>query len=221
VTCDDRQRDIQVSSKSTWRWRSALGTSAIIVENPSTDSINSLSACWLVLLFTHAPRRCPTVWAVAQRKKITSNTRRSICCNDGSSATVVERRQYAERRAVSVGRSTGTERVDNLSRQERSEIMGRVRSKNSRPELVVRRLVFSLGYRYRLHDRRLPGCPDSVFREEVKSFLCTDVSGIAILIAPWRACRNRGSTSGNPNSKLTSRGIEKTIVLLRARDGKS
>jgi DNA mismatch endonuclease (patch repair protein) len=53
--------------------------------------------------------------------------------------------------------------VDNLSQAERSEIMGRVPSKNSRPELFVRRLVFSMGYRYRLHDRRLPGCPDLVF----------------------------------------------------------
>src|SRR5438876_997931 len=35
--------------------------------------------------------------------------------------------------------------------------MARVRSKNSRPELAVRKLVFGLGYRYRLHARGLPG----------------------------------------------------------------
>jgi DNA mismatch endonuclease, patch repair protein len=53
--------------------------------------------------------------------------------------------------------------VDSLSPKERSEIMARVRAKNTRPELRVRELVFALGYRYRLHDRKLPGCPDLVF----------------------------------------------------------
>jgi DNA mismatch endonuclease (patch repair protein) len=53
--------------------------------------------------------------------------------------------------------------VDSLTPAERSEIMARVRSKNSRPELIVRKLVFALGYRYRLHARDLPGCPDLVF----------------------------------------------------------
>jgi len=46
--------------------------------------------------------------------------------------------------------------------------MARVRSKNSRPELAVRKLVFGLGYRYRLHARELPGCPDLVFRPRRK-----------------------------------------------------
>lgn len=54
--------------------------------------------------------------------------------------------------------------MDNISPGERSEIMARVRSKNMRPELAVRKLVFGLGYRYRLHVRSLPGCPDLVFR---------------------------------------------------------
>jgi DNA mismatch endonuclease (patch repair protein) len=58
--------------------------------------------------------------------------------------------------------------VDSISKQERSEIMARVRSKNMRPELLVRKLVFALGYRYRLHARDLPGCPDLVFRPSKK-----------------------------------------------------
>lgn len=52
---------------------------------------------------------------------------------------------------------------DSLSPEERSERMSRVRHKNTKPELVVRRLVWSLGYRYRLHSRKLPGNPDLVF----------------------------------------------------------
>jgi DNA mismatch endonuclease (patch repair protein) len=55
--------------------------------------------------------------------------------------------------------------VDNLSKSERSEIMARVRSTNTRPEMHVRKLIFGLGYRYRLHVKDLPGRPDIVFRK--------------------------------------------------------
>jgi DNA mismatch endonuclease, patch repair protein len=40
--------------------------------------------------------------------------------------------------------------------------MAAIRSKNTAPELIVRRLVHRLGYRFRLHVRRLPGTPDIV-----------------------------------------------------------
>lgn len=42
--------------------------------------------------------------------------------------------------------------------------MAAVRNKDTKPELVVRRLCWGLGYRYRLHDKRLAGKPDLVFR---------------------------------------------------------
>lgn len=45
----------------------------------------------------------------------------------------------------------------------RSQQMALVRSKDSKPELVVRKAVHSLGCRYRLHRRDLPGTPDLVF----------------------------------------------------------
>lgn len=51
---------------------------------------------------------------------------------------------------------------DTFSPAKRSAIMRAVRSKDTAPELVVRRLIHSLGYRYRLHVRSLPGCPDVV-----------------------------------------------------------
>lgn len=46
--------------------------------------------------------------------------------------------------------------------------MARVKSKNTKPELAVRRTVYHLGYRYRLHPRDLPGSPDVVFRARKK-----------------------------------------------------
>ncbi len=46
---------------------------------------------------------------------------------------------------------------------ERSEIMRRVRSEDTTPELIVRKLTHSLGFRYRLYKKDLPGKPDLVF----------------------------------------------------------
>lgn len=53
--------------------------------------------------------------------------------------------------------------MDILTPAERSERMARVRAKDTKPELFVRRLVHGMGYRYRLHRRDLPGTPDLAF----------------------------------------------------------
>jgi DNA mismatch endonuclease (patch repair protein) len=58
--------------------------------------------------------------------------------------------------------------MDRLSPAERSRQMSLVRSKNTKPELLVRKLLFSLGYRYRLHGATLPGRPDLVFAKRRK-----------------------------------------------------
>lgn len=49
--------------------------------------------------------------------------------------------------------------------------MGRVRAKDTKPEMVVRRLVHGMGYRYRLHSPKLPGRPDLVFTSRRKVIL--------------------------------------------------
>lgn len=46
----------------------------------------------------------------------------------------------------------------------RSEIMSRVRGKDTKPELIIRRGLHARGLRYRLHDKKLPGRPDIVLR---------------------------------------------------------
>lgn len=58
--------------------------------------------------------------------------------------------------------------TDTLSPAARSERMARVRGKDTKPELIVRRLVHRLGYRYRLHSPDLPGKPDLTFRRKRK-----------------------------------------------------
>lgn len=52
---------------------------------------------------------------------------------------------------------------DKLTPAQRSALMSRIRSKDTKPEMIVRRLLHRMGYRYVLHDKRLPGTPDLVF----------------------------------------------------------
>lgn len=55
--------------------------------------------------------------------------------------------------------------ADVHNKETRSYNMSRIRSKNTRPELLIRSALFSNGYRYRLHDKRLPGKPDIVLKK--------------------------------------------------------
>lgn len=52
--------------------------------------------------------------------------------------------------------------ADNLSKDQRQKNMSHIRSTNSKSEEIVRKYLFSRGYRYRKNDRRLPGKPDIV-----------------------------------------------------------
>jgi DNA mismatch endonuclease (patch repair protein) len=52
-----------------------------------------------------------------------------------------------------------------------SEQMRRIRSADTKPELVVRRIAHAMGYRFRLHRRDLPGTPDLVFPSSKKAVL--------------------------------------------------
>lgn len=65
---------------------------------------------------------------------------------------------------IMVFRSPPLRWMDIVPPDRRSQIMGRIRGKDTEPELIVRKAAHALGFRYRLHDRRLPGSPDLVFR---------------------------------------------------------
>ena len=52
--------------------------------------------------------------------------------------------------------------ADNHSKEVRSMNMSHIRSKNSKPEELVRKYLFSKGFRYRKNVKTLPGCPDIV-----------------------------------------------------------
>jgi DNA mismatch endonuclease (patch repair protein) len=53
--------------------------------------------------------------------------------------------------------------ADVHTREQRSFNMSRIRARDTKPEMIVRRVAHGLGYRFRLHRRDLPGCPDLVF----------------------------------------------------------
>ena len=58
--------------------------------------------------------------------------------------------------------------VDVHTKTQRSFNMSRIRSKNTCPEMIVRSCVYRMGYRYRLHDKKLPGKPDLVLSRHRK-----------------------------------------------------
>ncbi len=58
--------------------------------------------------------------------------------------------------------------ADKLTPQKRSANMAAIRSKNMKPELIVRKWLFARGYRYRLHGKGLAGKPDLVFASRKK-----------------------------------------------------
>lgn len=53
--------------------------------------------------------------------------------------------------------------ADIVSKKKRSEIMSRIGGKDTKPEMIVRKGLHRLGYRYRLHIKKLPGKPDVYF----------------------------------------------------------
>lgn len=53
--------------------------------------------------------------------------------------------------------------TDRISKERRSANMARIRSQDTKPELAVRRLLHSLGYRYTLQNHKMPGRPDILF----------------------------------------------------------
>jgi DNA mismatch endonuclease, patch repair protein len=55
--------------------------------------------------------------------------------------------------------------VDTISAERRSSNMSRIRSRNTKPEVLMRSLLHRAGFRFRLHDRSLPGTPDIVLKK--------------------------------------------------------
>lgn len=55
--------------------------------------------------------------------------------------------------------------TDKLTAEQRHLCMSHIRSKDTKPEMIVRKYLFAQGFRYRLHEKRLPGKPDIVMKK--------------------------------------------------------
>jgi len=55
--------------------------------------------------------------------------------------------------------------ADNLTKEDRHYNMTRIKSENTKPEEIVRKYLFSNGFRYNMNDKRLPGKPDIVLKK--------------------------------------------------------
>ena len=102
--------------------------------------------------------------------------------------------------------------------------MSRIRGRNTGPELAVRQLLHSLGYRYRLHGSDLPGKPDIVFRSRRKAVFVHGCfwhrhSGCRLARMPksrlefWRPKLEGNKERDRKNLKLLKNDGWKTLVV--------
>lgn len=129
----------------------------------------------------------PEVWLSKDRQSVYIHTYDAVAgpaifpfpsCRRGSPFTATSRTARVVSLPICMGRpsprssgyrSSCGPRHDNgllmytLTPQKRGERMGRVRGRDTKPEMLVRRLAHAMGYRFRLHRRDPPGAPDLVF----------------------------------------------------------
>lgn len=108
--------------------------------------------------------------------------------------------------------------MDKLTNIERSLLMSRVGSKDSRAELLVRSMIHSMGYRYRLHCKALAGTPDLVFASLRKIVF---VHGCFWHGHSCRAGRNRPASNRNYWIAKLDRNMkrDKTVTRRLRREG--
>ena len=114
--------------------------------------------------------------------------------------------------------------ADNVSPAVRTRTMRRIKSKGMKPEMLVRRLVHGMGYRYRLHRNDLPGRPDLVFVSrrkivQVNGCFWHNHSGCAKVRIPatnreyWISKLSRNKARDEHNLTLLSEKGWQTLVL--------
>lgn len=92
--------------------------------------------------------------------------------------------------------------------------MQSVGTRNTTPELALRRLLFAMGYRYRLHAKNLPGRPDIVFPSRKKAIFVNGCFGI-YTVAQRANLRSLAKHIGSQNSKQTAIVIVQTFANLK------
>ena len=118
--------------------------------------------------------------------------------------------------------------TDTFTPEERSEIMRRVKGTDTTPELIVRRLVHRMGFRYRLHRKDLPGSPDLAFPGRKKAIFVHGCfwhghSGCKRARIPqtnreyWERKISRNSERDKESARLLKKMGWKTLVVWECR----
>ena len=129
--------------------------------------------------------RCPPSWLSDCSRHFRRGLRVNVASRGGAGAWLVATAGLVHARAL-LGEWVV---LDTLTPAQRSERMKRVRSRDTTPEMRVRRLLHRMGYRYRLHRRDLPGTPDMM--EQRAQDLIN-----AACVAPDVSSHIRGQTRG-------------------------
>ena len=106
--------------------------------------------------------------------------------------------------------------VDNLTPEQRSFTMSRIRSRDTKPELTIRRLVHARGLRFRTHKNGLPGRPDLVF---VRAKVAVFVDGDFWHGWQFPAGGTNSAPIGGRRSRATAAGIGEPPISSEGRDG--
>ena|ERR1043166_5543045 len=130
-----------------------------------------------------------------------------------------KKRPRQARHAVSTAKNLVVSMIDVPTPKQRSFNMSRIRSRDTKPEKIVRSIVHRLGYRYRLHKSDLRGKPDIVLVRHRKiidvhgSFTCTNADTAA-------SCLRRMRSSGEQNVSRMSNAIDEICANCDVKVGK-
>jgi DNA mismatch endonuclease (patch repair protein) len=125
--------------------------------------------------------------------------------------------------------------ADTLTKQQRSENMRRIRSTGMKPEMLVRKTVHALGYRFRLHGKGLPGKPDLIFRPKRKAIFvhgcfwhahaakgCPDRRAVKSNVGYWSHKLLRNKERDSQNKRALNKAGWRVLVIweceLRSRE---
>lgn len=80
--------------------------------------------------------------------------------------------------------------MDIITEEQRSRNMAAIRSRNTRPELYMRKLLFSMGYRYSINSKKVSGHPDIYLKNIIQQYLLTAVFGTGMKVVNIHICQN-------------------------------
>jgi hypothetical protein len=110
--------------------------------------------------------------------------------------------------------------ADTLTAKQRSDCMRAVRGQDTTPEILVRQAAHSLGYRYALHRKNLPGKPDLVFVSR-QDRLCSRLFLAPAQMPPWkgRPCEQPGLLAHEEGEKQAARQGAPSLASCRRLEG--